>query len=201
MAGFNALGSDLNSDVGGAVNPSLGKGGSQTAPSGFGIQPPRISSPYNVDALNLSAGSQPRQYADYNSQSANAFNPGPDTSAQHEANVSMARGGFGNMGLLGNDPGTSYSAYGVSPQNWQTVMRYLMNPQGQNAGDYQGLVNIIRNSMNGNANFSQWLPEQMGPFSSDFLLRMGGPFGVFSPVNTQNMQIAQTGPITGVGSF
>ena len=201
MAGFDSLGSNLNTNVGGSFNPSLGNVGSQTTPSGYGIQPPRISTPYNVDSLNLSAGSQPRQYADYNVQSANAFNPGPDTSAQHEANVAMAQGGFGDMGLRGDTPGTSSFAYGISPQNWQTVIQYLMNPQGPNAGNYQKLVDTIRGSMNNNPMFSQWLPEQMGPFASDFLLRFGGPYGVFSPPSTQQLQIPNTSPIPGVRSF
>jgi len=201
MAGFNTLGSTVNSNVGGSFNPSLDVVGSAEAPPGFGIQPPHTSTPFNVNALNLSAGQQPHAFAGAFDPTANAFNPGPDVSGQHEANVAMAQGGFGNMGLMGNDPGTSYSAYGISPQNWQNVMRYLMNPQGENAGTYQGMVNTIRNSMNGMSQFSQWLPDQYGPFASDFLLRFGGPFGVFSPLATQNLQIAQTSPIQGVGSF
>jgi len=207
MAGFNTLGSTVNTNVGGSFNPSFSGqiGSGQFGPPGFGIQPPRISNPYNVDALSLSAGSRPTTQSPFFAGSAQTYYPGPDASAQHQANVAMAQQGFGNMGLTDQStPGTSYSSYGVSPQNWQTVMRYLANPQGSNAGDYQNMVNTIRNSMNGNPMFSSWLPDQFGPFSSDFLLRFGGPYGVFQPNATQNLQIPTTvanGGIPGVRNF
>ena len=204
MAGFNTLGSTVNTNVGGSFNPSFGGqiGSGQFGPTGFGIQPPRISNPYNVDALSLSGGARQSQQSPFNASSAQVYYPGPDASAQHQANVAMAQAGFGNMGLGSNVPGTDQ--YGVSPENWQTVMRYLANPQGTNSADYANLTNTIRSSMNGNPLFSQWNPAQFGPFSTDFLLRYGGPYGVFQPNAAQFLNIPSTpanGGIPGVRSF
>jgi hypothetical protein len=135
MAGFDSLGSPTTTNVGGAFNPALGGTSGQSAPAGYGIQPPRISSPYSVGSLGISAGNRPSQ-SDLYSPTAQVYTPGPDTSAMHEANVAMAQQGFGNLGLngyrgfQGETPGTSNSNYGIGPGGWADINAFMANPMG-----------------------------------------------------------------------
>lgn len=194
MAGFNTLGSNgLNSNVGGSFNPALGQIGSgQFSVPGFGIQPPRISQPYNVNALGLSAGQRPSNRAfGYNSAS-QEYSPGPDTSAQHEANVGMAQAGFGDMYNQGNIPG--YSSYGFSPETWQMINRFVVDPFGQyggqsNQSQYNNLVQGLLGSMTNNPYFSNYEDTMKQQFATDIPLRYGSAYGALPPQVIQSIGI------------
>lgn len=189
MAGFDTLGSTFNTNVGGSFNPALGSAGGasgQSGPAGYGIQPPRISSPYSVDSLGLSAGNRPSQSDLYN-QSAQVYTPGPDTSPQHEANVAMAQSGLGNLGMQGyrgfpNEvQGTSNSNYGIAPQGWSDINAYMANPLGQwqtpvgatmgqygdvgtdtNSSRFQMMMDSIKSSLSGQWPNMDWTKQFPG---------------------------------------
>lgn len=202
MAGFNTLGSTVNQNIGGSFNPALNNAGSgQSSPSGFGTQPPRLSTPFNVGALSLGAGQRPDPQSDIWNRSANVYTPGPDTSGQHLANVMMAQQGYGDLGLRDQTPGTSYSGYGFSPQSWGDISRYVGNPQNQgNVDAYKNIMDIIHQSMGGNPMFSGWQPEQMQQFYTDMPLRYGAAFNIFPPEMLQNIGMG-TGMIPGIRGF
>lgn len=167
--GFDAISGQGQTGMSMGGQNIWGGASGQSSMPGYGIQPPRISSPYNVGSLNLGA----RQQNPYET-SANVYTPGADTSAMHEANVAMAQAGWGNMGLQGyrgypgETPGTSNSNYGFGPQAWADINAYLSNPTGDwqlptgatmgqyggvqagsNANRYQMMEDTIRASMTG----------------------------------------------------
>jgi hypothetical protein len=178
MAGFNTLGSTVQTNVGGSFNPAFGGtrqigASGQSYPPGYGVQPPRLSNPFNVNALGLS-GSRSTQQAPFNAGTAQTYYPGADTSAQHQANVQMAQAGFGNIGLQeyagfpGQVPGISSANYGIAPGGWADINAYLANPLGQwqipqgstltqegqtpppsNASRYQMIIDTIKSSLSG----------------------------------------------------
>lgn len=185
MAGFNTLGSNVNTNIGGSFNPALGSIGSgQIGPAGYGIQPPHVSNSFNVGGLGLEGASRPQHPANVYGGSANVYTPGADTSAEHMANVFMAQQGYGDLGLRGTDQGTSYSGYGFGPNTWQDIYRYISNPMGQqadgrtNINRYQDIMNTIQSHMNGNPAFADWLPEALTEFYTNMPLRMASAYNL-----------------------
>jgi hypothetical protein len=193
MAGFDSSAGGFNSNVGGSFNPALGQIGSgQFSVPGYGIQPPRVSNPFNVDAMNLGAGQRPSQRAFGYNSAASEYAPGPDTSGQHQANVAMAQQGFGDMYNQGDIPG--YSSYGFSPNTWQMMNRFLVDPLGQyngqsNTGQYNDFMNGIQSFMNNNPYFSQYDDQMRQQFVSDMPQRFGSAYGAIPPAVTQNIGV------------
>lgn len=166
-------------NMGGSWNPSYASGASGQSNQGiYGIQPPRLSNPFDVGSLGVSANRSTNPYQ----QSAQVYSPGPDTSAQHQANVAMAQSGFGNVGLQGyrgfpgEVQGTSASNYGISPMGWADVNAYMVNPMGtwqaptgstmgqygdvgtdNNSNRYQMMIDSIKSSLSGQWPDMSWL--------------------------------------------
>jgi len=205
MAGFNTLGSNgLNSNVGGSFNPALSQIGSgQFSTPGFGIQPPRVSTPYNMNALNLGAGQRPSNRADIYNPNPQEYGMGPDTSPQHNANVAMAQAGFGDLYNQGSIPG--YSTYGFSPETWQMINRFMVDPFGSYGGQsnmtpYNSFLQSLTDSTNNNPYFANYEPTMRQAFAADMPQRFGAAYGALPPQVVQSIGIGMPN-IPGIRSF
>lgn len=164
-------------------------GFSQIGEQGFRTAPPRIQNIGGPSGYlgNFNVPSIPTDYADFYKEMS-GVGSGADTSAEHMANVFLARSGLGDTGV-GNWSG-SQSPYGFNSQDWNQINQFMANPLQQgNVNNYQGIVNRLKPRMQASGQFNMYTPTQFNTAMNDLPQRLGVGYGVVPPPVLQNLSI------------
>lgn len=157
--------------------------------AGFRVAPPRVQQLGGPSGYlsNFNVPSRPTDYADFYKEMS-SVGAGADTTAEHMANVFMARSGLGNTGV--NQWSPSDSPYGFSAQDFNDVRQFMTNPLNQgNVNKYKGLVDRISPFMKASGQFDMFTDSQFKTTMNDIPQRLGVGYGLVPPPVLQNIGI------------